>query len=477
MSQCFVHDDFLLHSDGAKRLYHDYAKPLPIIDYHSHLPPNEIADNRQFENLTQIWLQGDHYKWRAMRATGLNERFITGDASDWEKFEAWARAVPKTLRNPLYHFTHLELRRIFDIADRLLNVETARSIWDDCASKLASPEFSARGLLSRMNVEVLCTTDDPTSDLQYHSAIRADSNVVTKVYPTFRPDRAMAIDNPTAFKSYLDELSSAARLPIERYEDFLAALRQRHDFFHAHGCRLADHGLPMIYADEYNEMKVAACFESLRNGVQLDFVAATEFKSAVLFELAQMNHARGWAQQFHMGVLRNTNSRMLRVSGPDTGFDSIGDSQLAQPLARFLDRLDTNGKLAKTILYNANPSDNEVLATMIGNFQDDTTAGKMQLGAAWWFLDQYDGITRQLDALSNMGLLSQFVGMLTDSRSFLSFARHEYFRRILCNLLGQEMQDGIIPTDFELVGELVRDVCYHNAKRYFSFGDVGELTN
>src|SRR5512133_36426 len=469
MSTTFIHDDFLLGGDSARKLFHDYAKSMPIIDYHCHLPPAEIASDHRFENMTQIWLKGDHYKWRALRAAGVDERYVTGDASDFEKFEAWARTVPKTLRNPLYHWTHLELRRPFGITDRLLNAETARGIWDECNAKLGQAEFSTRGILKQMNVEVVCTTDDPIDNLEHHKALLADSSSSVRVYPAFRPDKALAIDDPATFQSYLERLQASANVDISTYSDFIAALKKRHDYFHEVGCRVSDHGLSMLDSEEYNDMKVAACFDALRRGVRLDGIAAAEFKSAVLYELCLMNHARGWVQQFHLGVFRNTNTRMMQTLGPDTGFDSIGDYPLGQPLVHFLDRLDSDNRLAKTILYNSNPCHNEMMATVIGNFQDGTVPGKMQFGAAWWFMDQADGMKRQLDALSNMGLLSQFVGMLTDSRSFLSFTRHEYFRRVLCNMLGSELDQGHLPNDLELVGQMVRDVCYNNAKRYFQF--------
>ncbi len=469
MVPTFIHDDFLLESEQSRRLYHDYAESLPIIDYHCHLPPNDIAENRNFRNLTHIWLAGDHYKWRAMRTAGVDERFITGSASDWEKFEKWAQTVPKTLRNPLYHWTHLELRRHFGIMDRLLDGATAREIWDQCNAKLATPDFSTQGLLKQMNVEVVCTTDDPIDDLHQHQSLAANSGLTTKVHPTFRADKAMAIEEPLAFAGYVEKLGTVAGTSIRNYADFIFALQKRHQYFHENGCRLSDHGLETLYAEDYNDIKVAACFDSLLRGVTLEGSAALEFKSAVLYELAVMDQSRGWVQQFHLGALRNNNTRMLRTLGPDAGFDSIGNFELARPLASFLDRLDTENKLAKTILYNLNPRDNELVATMIGNFQDGSVAGKIQFGSAWWFLDQMDGMTSQIEALSNMGLLSQFVGMLTDSRSFLSYPRHEYFRRILSNILGGEMQRGLIPNDIEFVGKMVADISYHNAKRYFDF--------
>lgn len=466
----FLHDDFLLECDQAQRLFHEYAESLPIIDYHCHLSPRDIAEDRRFENLTQIWLAGDHYKWRAMRTAGVDERFITGAASDWEKFEKWAETVPKTLRNPLYHWTHLELRRPFGITDRLLEPRTARSVWDECNAQLSQPAFSTRGLLAQMNVEVVCTTDDPCDDLRFHQALRAEPPGRTRVFPAFRPDRAMATRDPAAFRAYALRLGEAASVNVDTYSGFLAALAARHDYFHHHGCRLSDHGLETVFADEFTHAELEKTYGLLLSGQVLLPEQARQFESAVWYELALMNHGRGWVQQLHLGALRNNNTRMLRTLGPDTGFDSIGDFELARPLARCLDRLDRDGRLAKTILYNLNPRDNELMATMIGNFQDGTTPGKLQYGAAWWFLDQLDGMTRQLDALSNMGLLSHFVGMLTDSRSFLSYPRHEYFRRLLCNILGGEMRRGLLPNDLALVGGLVANVCHHNAAAYFAFG-------
>ncbi len=468
----FLHEDFLLETSAARELYHSYAEALPIIDYHCHLSPKDIAENRQFKNLTEIWLTGDHYKWRAMRTCGVDERFITGNASDWEKFEKWAATVPKTLRNPLYHWTHMELKRPFGITDRLLNPATARSIWDECNAKLATPAFTTRGILKQMNVEVLCTTDDPVDSLDFHRLLRADASVGVKVLPAYRPDRAMAVDKPRVFVHYVSELSEAADMEIRSFADFIAALRKRHDFFHDNGCRLSDHGLETVYAEQYTDAEINGLFAKILQLNPLNELETAKFKSALLYEFAIMDWEKGWVQQFHLGALRNNNSRMMRTLGPDTGFDSIGDFDMARPLARFLDRLDNENKLTKTILYNLNPRDNELFATMIGNFQDGSVPGKMQYGSAWWFLDQLDGMTRQIEALSNMGVLSQFVGMLTDSRSFLSYPRHEYFRRLLCNILGGEMERGLLPMDTQLVGAMVQDICYFNAKRYFGFDAV-----
>ncbi len=463
----FLSDDFLLHSATARQLYHFHAAPQPIIDYHCHLPPDQIAQNRQFENITQIWLYGDHYKWRAMRANGVNERFVTGDASDWEKFEKWAETVPYTVRNPLYHWTHLELRRYFGITE-LLNKESARRIYDRCNELLQTPEYSVQGLLRKMNVVTVCTTDDPADSLEYHRALAA-SDFGTRILPTFRPDKAMTPEAPD-YNQYLDRLGAAAGVGIKTYADLRAALRQRHDFFAARGGRLSDHGLEQLYAADYTEEEVAAIFTKARAGQALSAHEVEQFKSAILIFLAELDWEKGWTQQFHLGALRNNNTRALRQLGPDTGWDSIGDFDQGRALARFLDRLDNQDKLAKTILYNLNPADNDLFAAMTGNFQDGSVAGKMQFGSGWWFLDQKDGMEKQLNALSNMGLLSRFVGMLTDSRSFLSFPRHEYFRRILCNLLGRDVENGELPAEeLPWLGELVEKISYGNARDYFGF--------
>ncbi len=472
MKANFINEDFLLENETAKELYHAHASSLPIIDYHCHLPPKDIARDRQFENMTQIWLNGDHYKWRAMRTCGVDERYITGNASDWEKFERWAQTVPKTLRNPLYHWTHMELKRPFGISDRLLDGTTARGIWDECNAKLATPEFSVRGIQRQMNVEVVCTTDDPVDSLEYHAALAALLASPTRVYPAFRADKAMAAEDPAAFVRYVQALGAAADVEIRTFADLRSALSRRHDYFHSMGCRLSDHGLETVYAAEYTDKEAEAVFKKLLQTKPLTPDETNKFKSAVLYELAVMDWEKGWVQQFHLGALRNTNTRMLKTIGPDTGYDSMGDFEMGIPLARFLNKLDTEDKLAKTILYNVNPRENELFATMIGNFQDGSVAGKLQYGSAWWFMDQLDGMTRQIEALSNMGLLSQFIGMLTDSRSFLSYPRHDYFRRLLCNILGSEMERGLIPNDQVLVGSMVRDICYENARRYFEFPNL-----
>jgi glucuronate isomerase len=468
----FLSDDFLLQTETARHLYHEHAAPQPIIDYHCHLPPDQIAQNRQFDNITQIWLYGDHYKWRAMRANGVNERFITGDASDWEKFEKWAKTVPYTMRNPLYHWTHLELRRYFGITE-LLNKDSARRIFDQCNALLQTPEYSVQGLLRKMNVKVVCTTDDPADSLEYHQQI-AGQDLSTLVLPTFRADKSMTPE-AADYRAYLDRLGAAAGVAITTFADLQAALRQRHDFFASLGCRLSDHGLEQIYAADYTSEEIEAIFTQALAGAILSEEDIIQFKSAMLIFLAELDWEKGWTQQFHLGALRNNNSRALRQLGPDTGWDSIGDFSQGRGLSRFLDRLDNQDKLTKTIIYNLNPADNDLIATMTGNFNDGSVAGKVQFGSGWWFLDQKDGMEKQMNALSNMGLLSRFVGMLTDSRSFLSFPRHEYFRRILCNLLGRDVEEGELPAEeLSWIGQLVENISYGNANSYFGFEKASE---
>jgi glucuronate isomerase len=466
----FITEDFLLQTPAARRLYHDYAEGLPIIDYHSHLPAEQIARDHRFRNLAEIWLAGDHYKWRAMRAYGVDERFCTGAASDWEKFQMWAETVPQTLRNPLYHWTHLELRRVFGIGDRLLNPRTAKGIWEECNAKLARPEFSCRGIMRRMNVALVCTTDDPADSLEHHKAIAADASFRIRVLPAWRPDKGMAIASPKGFNAWVDRLAAAADVDIKDFASFLDALRRRHDFFHAAGCRLSDHGLEAACDEDYTDAQIKAIFAKVRRGRKPDAAEVLKFTTAMLHEFALMDFEKGWVQQFHLGALRSVNTRRFEEIGPDKGFDTIGDGDTARPLARMLDRLERKGKLAKTILYNLNPADNEILAAMIGNFQDGRIPGKMQFGSAWWFSDQKNGMERQIEALSNIGLLSRFIGMTTDSRSFLSYPRHEYFRRILCNILGGEIESGLIPRDWALAGGMVKDICHDNAEAYFGFG-------
>jgi glucuronate isomerase len=462
----FLDENFLLQTPTAQRLYHEYANGLPIIDYHCHLPQDQIATNLNFNNLTHIWLHGDHYKWRAMRTNGINESYITGTKSDAEKFEQWAATVPYTLRNPLYHWTHLELQRYFDIHE-ILSPATAKSIYDDCTARLQTPEFAVQSLIKKMNVETICTTDDPLDNLAYHQQL-AGSDVV-KVLPAFRPDKAMNADDTEAFNAYVNKLEEVADVSIGDYDSYLQALKGRHDFFAANGCSVSDHGLEHIYADDYTEEEVRAIFNKIRGGAALLPGEILKLKAALLFQFAIWDHEKGWIQQFHLGALRNNNTRLLTQLGPDTGFDSMGDFSQAGALSKFLNKLDTEDKLTKTIIYNLNPADNEMMATMIGNFNDGTVAGKVQFGSGWWFNDQKDGMIRQMNALSNMGLLSRFIGMLTDSRSFLSFPRHEYFRRLVCNLLGDDIENGELPNDIEWTGKIVQDICYYNAKNYFNF--------
>ncbi|MFW5657198.1 MAG: glucuronate isomerase [Bacteroidota bacterium] len=463
----FLDNNFLLQTKTAEILYHDHAAKMPIIDYHCHLNPAEVASDKVFKNLTQVWLAGDHYKWRAMRTNGVKEQYCTGDASDEEKFSKWAETVPHTIRNPLYHWTHLELKNYFGIED-LLSPKTAKVIYQQANEKLNTQEFSTRNLMRKMKVELVCTTDDPVDDLAHHKKIKKDGFEI-KVLPTWRPDKAMGVENPVAFNAYLDELSKVTGQDINRYSDLLAALEKRHTYFHKQGCRLSDHGLETFYAESFTDGEIRSIFNKIRGGVQLDESEVLKFKSAMLVELGLMNHARGWTQQFHIGAMRNNNTRLFNQLGPDTGFDSIGDFTMGRAMSKFFDTLDKENKLAKTIIYNLNPRENELVATMIGNFQDGSIPGKMQFGSGWWFLDQKDGMERQMTALSNLGLLSRFVGMLTDSRSFLSYPRHEYFRRILCNLIGNDVENGEIPADMELLGQMVENISYYNAKSYFGF--------
>ncbi|MGF1585825.1 MAG: glucuronate isomerase [Bacteroidales bacterium] len=462
--KAFMDEDFLLENKTAERLYHEYAKDLPIIDYHCHLPPNEVAGDRSFENMTKIWLDGDHYKWRAMRANGVAEEFCTGNAPDKEKFMKWAETVPHTLRNPLYHWTHMELRNPFGIK-QVLNPDTADEIYSQCNEMLSTPELSARNIMRSMKVELVCTTDDPADSLEHHIKIKNDGFEI-KVLPTFRPDKSMAVENAQAYNTYLDSLEKASGISISSFDDLISALKTRHDFFHEHGCRLSDHGIEQFYAEDYSEKEIKDSFSLIRSGKELDQAMIIKFKSAILLTMARMDHEKGWTQQFHIGALRNNSTRMFRKLGADKGFDSIGDFGSAVSMSRFFDKLDQENKLAKTIIYNLNPRDNELIATMAGNFNDGTVPGKMQYGSGWWFLDQKDGMQKQMNALSNMGLLSRFVGMLTDSRSFLSYPRHDYFRRILCNLIGTDVEKGEIPNDIDLTGSMVENISYYNAKNY-----------
>jgi glucuronate isomerase len=463
----FLDDNFLLQGKTAQRLYHDYAAALPIIDYHCHLPPDQIAYNINFKNLTQAWLYGDHYKWRAMRTNGVNEEYVTGSRSDEEKFMQWAATVPYTLRNPLYHWTHLELRRYFNI-DQLLSPSTAKNIYDDCTVKLQTPGFAVRNLITKMKVEVVCTTDDPIDSLEHHQQLKQDGYVV-KVLPAFRPDKAMNLDDIISLNQYIDQLQEITNIDIQDFENYLAALKKRHDYFAANGCQVSDHGLEHIYAEDYREEEIAAIFKKIRHNYALMPMEILKFKSAMLVHFALWDYEKGWVQQYHLGALRNNNTGAFKNLGPDTGWDSIGDFSQARALSRFLNKLDSGNKLAKTIIYNLNPADNEIIAAMTGNFNDGSVAGKIQFGSAWWFLDQKDGMTKQLNTLSNMGLLSRMVGMLTDSRSFLSYPRHEYFRRLVCNLFGEDIDNGELPNDLEWTGKIIQDICYYNAKNYFHF--------
>jgi len=463
----FLDEDFLLQSKTAQRLYHDYAAHMPIIDYHCHLPPDQIADDINFKNLTEIWLKGDHYKWRAMRANGVNEDYITGNKSDYEKFEQWAATVPYTLRNPLYHWTNLELQRYFGITD-LLSPTTAKKIYDECSAKLQSWEYSVQKLIVAKNVEVICTTDDPLDDLFHHQKIKREGYKVT-ILPAFRPDKAMNADDLTALNSYIHQLEAVTNISIDNFDTYLQALKSRHDYFAHNGCKLSDHGLEKLYADDYTDKEIAAIFTKIKSQHPLLPGEITKFKSAMLYHFAIWDHEKGWVQQYHLGALRNNSTRAYTQLGPDTGGDSIGDFSQGKSLSKFLDKLDSTDQLAKTILYNLNPADNEVMAAMTGNFNDGSVAGKIQFGSAWWFLDQKDGMTKQLNTLSNIGLISRMVGMLTDSRSFMSFPRHEYFRRILCNLFGEDIENGELPNDLPWTGQIIQDICYNNAKQYFNF--------
>ncbi len=463
----FIDENFLLFTKTARKLFHEHASLLPVIDYHCHLSPKELAEDKRFGNLTQAWLYGDHYKWRAMRTNGVDEKYCTGDASDEDKFMKWAETVPHTLRNPLYHWTHLELKRYFGL-DALLGPDTAKAIYNEASAKLVTADYSVRNLLRKMKVEVVCTTDDPVDTLEYHQKLKSDGFEI-KVLPAWRPDKAMMVENTENFNRYIQQLEQAAIMDIVSFDDLIAALRKRHDYFAENGCRLSDHGLETVYASDYTATEINHIFKKLRERKSLEHEEIIRFKSAMLYEFGVMDHEKNWVQQFHLGALRNNNTRMFRQLGPDTGFDSIIDTEMARPLSRFLDRLDRDNRLAKTILYNLNPRDNELIVTMAGNFQDGSVPGKIQFGSAWWFLDQMDGMEKQLNALSNLGLLSRFIGMLTDSRSFLSYPRHEYFRRILCNLVGNDVEKGLIPDDMELLGPFIEGICYYNARQYFGF--------
>jgi len=464
----FLDADFLLQTDTARELYRKHAATMPIIDYHCHLDPKMIAENHQFADLTEIWLGGDHYKWRAMRANGVPEEYITGDKPSYEKFEKWAWTLPYTMRNPLYHWTHLELSRIFGIHDTL-KLSNARSVYEACTAKLQTPEFRPQAIMKRMRVEAVGTTDDPVDSLLYHRQIR-ESGFAVKVLPAWRPDKSLAIEHPQAYNEYIDRLGDASGVSILTYTDLLDALQRRHDYFEQEGCNLSDHGLTTFYADTYTDAEIQAVFMKVRAGKTPTPEEVNLFRAALLYDLAAMDKRAGWVQQFHVGAIRNNNTRMFNQLGADTGFDAIDDCAVAASMNRFFDRLDSDGLLAKTIVYNLNPRDNELLVTNLYNFNDGSTPGKMQYGAAWWFLDQLTGMENQLNALSTLGLLSRFVGMLTDSRSFLSYPRHEYFRRLLCNMIGNDLEKGLLPlSEMAFISQMVEDICYYNAKRYFEW--------
>lgn len=470
----FLDDNFLLENKTAETLFHQYANEMPIIDYHCHLSPAEIAEDVNFENLTQIWLYGDHYKWRAMRANGVPEEYITGPRSDYEKFQKWAETVPYTVKNPLYHWTHLELKRYFNIHE-LLSPATAKKIYDECTEKLQSPEYSTCSLIKKMRVETIVTTDDPIDDLRHHQKLQNESLDVN-VLPAFRPDNAFNTDNISQLGNYIQKIESVTNTSISAFSDYVAALRKRHDYFSENGSKLSDHGLEQMYVTDHTPAEIHDIFQKILSGKTLSAVEALQFKSRMLMIFAEWNSEKDWVQQYHLGSLRNNNSLSLSAIGPNSGFDAIGDFPQASTLTKFFDQLHTEKRLAKTIIYNLNPSDNEVFATIAGSFNDGSIPGKIQLGCAWWFLDQKDGIEKQMTALANMGLLSRFVGMLTDSRSFLSYPRHEYFRRVLCNFLGRDVETGELPNDIGWLGKIVRDICYYNAKAYFNFHSVHKTT-
>jgi glucuronate isomerase len=468
--KAFIHDDFLLGNKPARRLYHKFAANEPIFDYHCHIPPKDIAENRQFKNLFEIWLEGDHYKWRALRSNGVAEKFVTGNATPEQKFNAWAKTVPHTLRNPLYHWTHLELKRYFGISD-LLSEKTAAKIWKTANAKLATPAFTTQGILKKMNVKVVGTTDDPVDTLEYHRAF-AKTNHPTKMLPAFRPDKALTVNTPESFNKWVEQLAAVANVDINSFSAYISALEKRHEYFHSQGCRLSDHGLNHCFADFCSEKVAADIFDKARKGTAISPLEHSQFASFMMVFFGHLDAKRGWTKQLHLGALRNNNTRLLTQLGPDTGFDSIGDFPQAQALSAYLNKLDSDNLLPKTIIYNLNPADNYVFGAMIGNFQDGTIPGKIQYGSGWWFLDQKEGMEWQLNTISNLGLLSRFVGMITDSRSFMSYPRHEYFRRTLCNLIGRDIKNGLIPDDESLVGPMIKNICYGNAKKFMAFPAV-----
>lgn len=463
-------ENFLLQTETAQKLYHEHAAKMPIIDYHCHLVPQMVADDHKFSSITELWLGGDHYKWRAMRSNGVPEKYCTGkDTSDWEKFEKWAETVPYTFRNPLYHWTHLELKTAFGIT-KLLKPETAREIFDECNDKLQNdPSFTARGLMKKYNVEIVCTTDDPVDDLRFHKQYAAE-NGFTRMIPAWRPDKAMAVENPVNYKAYIEKLSEVSGVAISKFQDVIDALQKRHEFFAENGCKLSDHGIEEFYAEDYTDNEINEIFNKVSGGKELTKDEILKFKSCMLVKFAEMDSDAGWTQQFHYGAIRDNNTKMFNLLGPDTGFDSIGQFNTSKAMSKFFNRLASEDKLTKTIIYNLNPADNEMVATMLGNFQDGSCPGKIQWGSGWWFLDQKRGMENQMNTLSVLGLLSRFVGMLTDSRSFLSYPRHEYFRRTLCNLLGNDIENGEVPaSEMERVQQMVEDISYNNAKNYFNF--------
>ena len=458
-------ENFLLQTKTAQKLFHEHAKDMPIYDYHCHLSAKEIAEDIKFDNIGQAWLAGDHYKWRAMRTNGVSENYCTGDASDYEKFEKWAETIPMTIRNPLYHWTHLELQRFFNI-NSILSPNTCKEIYEKSSELLNSPEYSVRNIMKMMKVKIICTTDDPVDSLEHHQKIK-EGGFEVKVLPTFRPDKAMAVNKLDSYNEYMKKLIKVSKIKIRDFSSLIEAIDRRHGFFHDLGCRIADHGVEYLYAEEYALEEIDAIFSKVLSNKRISNLEINKFKSAFLYEAARLNNKRGWVQQFHVGPFRNNNTRMFKNLGPDTGYDSIGDFNQGASMVKFLDKLDETNELTKTIIYNINPRDNALIASMIGNFQDGTSPGKIQFGSGWWFLDQKDGMEAQMNALSNMGLLSRFIGMTTDSRSFLSYPRHEYFRRILCNLIGNDVENGEIPADMELLGKLVEDISYNNAVHYF----------
>ncbi|MBQ9288273.1 MAG: glucuronate isomerase [Bacteroidaceae bacterium] len=463
----FIDKDFLLHSDVARRLFHEHSEKLPIIDYHCHIIPKQVAEDYRFRSITEVWLGGDHYKWRAMRANGVDEHFITGDATDWEKFQKWAETIPYTMRNPLYHWTHLELKTAFGI-DKILKPETAEEIYHQCNEMLQQPGFTARGFMKHYHVESICTTDDPIDTLEYHEKVEKDASFDIKMYPAWRPDKAMAVNDAEAYNAYVDKLAEVADVHIDSYDTLMLALRKRHDYFATRGCNVADHGVSQFPWAACTKEESRLLFNKVRSGKELSALEVEKLQTALLLDFARMNAEKGWVQQFHFGPLRNTNSKMFKQLGPDTGFDTISEYQAGNQLAKFLDALESEGSLTKTILYNINPAENEAIAAMIANFQDGKTPGKMQFGSGWWFNDNIGGMQAQMNALSRQGLLSRFVGMLTDSRSFLSYPRHEYFRRILCDLWGSDIEKGLLPeSEYDQIAKIIEGISYYNAKEYF----------